>query len=242
MAEGEYERPVRYDWRRIRLGTRSGVQAEIGGLLMPVPPAHRSVDNWGAALTPATWNAALTRGLALHGPEVPDGQVVMLPVHRFHPVAAETFVASVRTMAHHRTPDRAVWWWLPMPRADLRADVRESLDRIADLGWTEPLRWDPQAFRFTRPTYADGLGAFVVPSLWMASYALTRHVADRRRMVADLAALAREAAAEHVLVLADTAEASEQIPLWAEVGSAVPVGWLAEAEPAADLGSAPAGA
>ncbi|MGC8488052.1 MAG: hypothetical protein ACP5QO_07510 [Clostridia bacterium] len=242
MAVIDDARLVRYDWRRIRLGLPTGIQAELGGLLTPVSPKGLSLDDWGAGLMPAAWNGALRQGLYAHGPQVPDGQVLAVPVHRFHPLDEGTVRASVAALLHHTTPDAAVWWWLPVPRADLSAAVRASLDAMADGHWTEPLRWDVRALRFTAPTYAPGCIAFVVPSLWMASYAITRNAADRRRMVADLAALAEEAATEHTLVLADTTEAPDQIPLWAALAHTVRVGWLDEAEPAADLGSAPAGA
>lgn len=242
MAAIDDGRPVRYDWRRIRFGLRAGVQAELGGLLMPVPPDRLSVDDWGAGLTPTAWNAALAQGLYAHGPQVPDGQVLVVPLHRFHPLDGDTARASIGALLHHTTPDAAVWWWLPVPRATLAPALRASLDAVADARWTEPLRWDAEALRFALPAYAPGCVAFVIPSLWMVSYALTRDVADRRRMVAALAALVEEAATEHTLVLADTVEAPEQIPLWAELAHTVRVGWLDEAEPAADLGSAPAGA
>ena len=242
MAAIDGASPMRYDWRRIRLGLPTGIQAELGGVLTPVPPGGLSVDDWGAGLTPAAWNAVLGQGLYAHGPQVPDGQILAVPLHRFHPLEGDTVRASVSALPHHTTPDAAVWWWLPVPRADLPAVLRASLDAVADVRWTEPLRWDTQRLRFAAPTYAPGCIAFVVPSLWMASYALVPDIADRRRMVADLAALAEEAATEHTLVLADTAEAPEQIPLWAELANTVRVGWLDEAEPAADLGSAPASA
>lgn len=231
--------PAGYAWHTIRVGTPSELQLIGGGLLTPVPRAPLTLDEWGQALTDAEWDRGLAGMLYTLGPFVPDGFTVVLPVHRFHPVTMDLALAGFRAMVHHTAPGPAIWWWLPVPRARLEPADEASLAHIADAEWIEPLEWDAPALRWTPPRYGERLKAFVVPSLWMTCYAMTREL--RRRMVADLAALVQEAAAEGVLVLGDTIAAPEHIPLWTELGKALRVGWFDEAMAASDLGSTPAG-
>lgn len=233
--------PAGYAWHTIRVGTPSELQLIGGGLLTPVPRAPLTLDEWGQALTDAEWDRGLAGMLYTLGPFVPDGFTVVLPVHRFHPVTMDLALAGFRAMVHHTAPGPAIWWWLPVPRARLEPADAASLAHIADAAWIEPLDWDARTLRWAPPRYDEGLKAFVVPSLWMASYAMTATKGDRARMVADLRDLARDAATHDVLVLADTVEAPPHIPLWAELGRATRVGWFDPPIAASDLATIPPG-
>jgi hypothetical protein len=60
-------------------------------------------------------------------------------------------------------------------------------------------------------------------------------------MVRELQDLARDAAAQGVLVLADTVEAPDQIPIWEELRRTTRVGWFDTPIAASDLAKIPPG-